>query len=319
MSELPASRRTLRGVLWRWLTGTAALVTSLAFLVGVALRASGYDGDPRLLAVRYATPLPVLAALALAVFMLRWRRPGLLRNLALFCIAGCLAQWWSHSHRAHPPQHAPAELRVAYWNANRPPARAPQTAEFAASLGADILGLGETGATYGYIPRGWRERFADRSIVPMRGGMMLITRGRAELLESGPLRESGIYSVVAVEIDGLAWKVILVDLFAHPWYPRQPAFDMIRELAVRHAGPRLIVMGDFNTPADAPATSALREKLHDAFETAGRGWAETWPMPAPVLSLDHIWLSRETRVLRCEHGWSWLSDHRPVIATVAVE
>ena len=51
----------------------------------------------------------------------------------------------------------------------------------------------------------------------------------------------------------------------------------------------------------------------------GVRYGTPWPVPFPVLSLDHIWLSRDLRALRCAHGGSWLSDHRAVIATVAVE
>jgi vancomycin resistance protein VanJ len=272
-----------------------------------------------LLGVRYATPWPVLAALALGAGLVWWRRWRAAAIVVLVAAGVCIALWASRSYRAFPPAHAPAELCIAYWNAARPPARALHTAEYAAGLGADLLGLGETGADEDYVPRVWREHFADRSIVPMSGGMMLITRGRSELVEQGLLSGSGNYGVVAVEIDGIAWKVIVVDLFAQPWFPRQPAFDRIAELIAQHGRSRLIVMGDFNTPGDAPATAVLRPMLRDAFETAGRGWSETWPVPLPVLSLDHIWLSPDLRALRCEHGWSWLSDHRPVIATVAVE
>ena len=40
-------------------------------------------------------------------------------------------------------------------------------------------------------------------------------------------------------------------------------------------------------------------------------------MPAPVLSLDQVWLGGGLRPLRCEHGVSAWSDHRPVIVDLA--
>jgi hypothetical protein len=310
-------QRTWSRGFWRLLLDGAALGLSLVLLSGLALRIADEVRDPVLLGMRYATPWPVLGALAFTIAALWWKGR---RRCALVALSGAMAAtalWWSRSHRSHPPQHAPAEVRIAYWNAARPPARAPRAAEFAASLQADLLALGETGAGAGYVPKDWRDRFADRTVVPMRGGMMLITRGRATLLEHGLLGGSGNYGIVAVELDGFAWTVIVVDLFAIPWHPRQPAFDHLARLIAEHGGPRLIVLGDFNTPGDAPATAVLRRTMHDAFESAGHGWAETWPVPFPVLSLDHIWLSRDVRALRCEHGWGWLSDHRPVIATVA--
>jgi endonuclease/exonuclease/phosphatase (EEP) superfamily protein YafD len=309
---------TVRAFLRGWLLPAAALPAALLFALGLGLRLADYDGHPVLLAVRYATPWPVLAALAFgAGVLLQWSGRGRAATGCLFAAVACLCAWWQSSHRDHPAQHAPRELRVAYWNAARPPARAHRTADYAASLDADLLGLGETGASSRHAPVAWRERFADRAIAPLGSGMMLVARGSIEVRETGSLGGPGQYGVAVATIDGVEWPVILVDLFAIPWYPRQPAFDRLQALVRQYASPRLIVMGDFNTPGDAPATDVLRHTMHDAFESAGHGWAETWPVPFPVLSLDHIWLSRELRALRCEHGWSWLSDHRPVIATVA--
>ena len=45
------------------------------------------------------------------------------------------------------------------------------------------------------------------------------------------------------------------------------------------------------------------------------GFAPTWPVPCPVLSLDHVWASRSLAVRTCEQGWSLRSDHRPVLFT----
>jgi vancomycin resistance protein VanJ len=313
----PSGPQRLVGRIFAWLRDLAALGAVGIFLAGAAARGAGAVRDAKILALRYATPWPVLAALALFAGVVWWKRRRRVAAIALTAVVVCAGLWWSGSRRSHPPAHAPGEVRLAYWNSARSPERAGLTTEYAAQLGADVLALGETGSGRGKTPRAWYERFADRSIVAMPGGMLLITRGRARLLESGLLGGSGNYGVAAVELDGAAWTFIVCDLFAQPWYPRQPAFDYIGKLIAQYRGPRLVVMGDFNTPGDAPATAVLRGSMRDAFETAGHGWAETWPVPVPLLSLDHIWLSPDLRVLRCEHGWSGLSDHRPVIATVA--
>jgi endonuclease/exonuclease/phosphatase (EEP) superfamily protein YafD len=40
-------------------------------------------------------------------------------------------------------------------------------------------------------------------------------------------------------------------------------------------------------------------------------------MVAPIMSLDHVWLSKHFRVVRCEHRTSIYSDHRAVVVDLA--
>ena len=49
--------------------------------------------------------------------------------------------------------------------------------------------------------------------------------------------------------------------------------------------------GDLNTPRESRGFDELRGFMSHAFETAGRGVAETWPTWAPALSIDHVWSS----------------------------
>ena len=44
---------------------------------------------------------------------------------------------------------------------------------------------------------------------------------------------------------------------------------------------------------------------------AGEGFA--------VLAIDHIWVSRGLDVECARNGWSWLSDHRPIVADLSFE
>lgn len=98
---------------------------------------------------------------------------------------------------------------------------------------------------------------------------------------------------------------------------RGPAFAELTEAVRPHLGRNLIVLGDFNTPRESVFFIPLRAEMTHAFEAAGRGLAETWPLPLPMLNLDQIWTNRGLRVRHCEHGYSFRSDHRAVIADFA--
>ncbi|MGE0710801.1 MAG: hypothetical protein AB7N76_02055 [Planctomycetota bacterium] len=52
---------------------------------------------------------------------------------------------------------------------------------------------------------------------------------------------------------------------------------------------------------------------------AGRGYLPTWPVPAPVLTIDHAWLGPGLRAARAEARGSWCSDHRALLVDLELE
>ena len=108
--------------------------------------------------------------------------------------------------------------------------------------------------------------------------------------------------------------VMIVDFDAIVAYSRKPAFDRLFQLIDAIGDVPLIVMGDFNTPSDSVHFTELRKRMKSAFESAGSGYAKTWPMPLPVLDIDHIWVSRHFEIAACGHRTTFLSDHRAVFA-----
>ena len=84
----------------------------------------------------------------------------------------------------------------------------------------------------------------------------------------------------------------------------------------------VVLMGDFNDRPISVVHRDLRKHFTDAFTAAGRKWGPTFKVGPVPFRLDHIYLSRNIRVLDC-----WVrndpltrlaSDHRPVIASVDV-
>ena len=102
-----------------------------------------------------------------------------------------------------------------------------------------------------------------------------------------------------------------MDLDANPFRSRAAAFEALsRSLEGERSGPRL-VLGDFNTPWESVHFDAFRATMHHAFDRAGSGLSPTWPLPVPLLELDHVW-GREVRFTSCAHEDLGASDHRAV-------
>jgi endonuclease/exonuclease/phosphatase (EEP) superfamily protein YafD len=110
-----------------------------------------------------------------------------------------------------------------------------------------------------------------------------------------------------------ALTLLLVDFEIRLRENRSRAFAQLDELIAAHRDEPLIVMGDFNTPRESVHFDSWRREMREPFATAGHGFAETWPIPLPVLALDQMWLGGRWRAVHCELGWSLQSDHRAII------
>jgi endonuclease/exonuclease/phosphatase family metal-dependent hydrolase len=85
----------------------------------------------------------------------------------------------------------------------------------------------------------------------------------------------------------------------------------------------LVVAGDFNATRYHPSfRRLLSDRLGDAHERRGRGWAATWPRDRwplpPLMRLDHILVSPGIGVRAIREGRGQGSDHRPIIADLVL-
>ena len=143
--------------------------------------------------------------------------------------------------------------------------------------------------------------------------MLLLAKGRITPESTGILETGSYYGLSRVQLGAREVLVLQADLNPTPIADRAPAATKLRALLADHAGQPLSLVGDLNTPRESRQFDPLRRTYRHAFEEAGRGFADTWPLPLPVLSLDQVWVGAPFAVAGCTHGFSVLSDHRPVI------
>jgi endonuclease/exonuclease/phosphatase (EEP) superfamily protein YafD len=286
-----------------------ALVSAVASVAGIAVRLTVRDRLPGLSTLFYATPLPLIAAGLLFAAAVPGRR-----EFRLGCLSAGLAcglWWWSVGWSAGGLAGSESAVRVAYWNVARGRGGYDAVAEELRRLDADVLALGEAVPDTPEMADFWRAALPGRVVVRFGGGLVAAVRGEVADCDSGPLADGGRYGRCRVTVRGRTFTLVAVDLASDPWRSRRPALEALDGLLAGVDGPA-VVMGDFNTPADSAHFAPLRRRFDHAFETAGDGPMLTWPVPLPVLALDHIWVDRRLTVGRCRLGWSWLSDHRSV-------
>ena len=73
--------------------------------------------------------------------------------------------------------------------------------------------------------------------------------------------------------------------------------------------PKTLLMGDFNTPYESVHFKNYKKEYNHSFTIKGNGFRETWFWNIPLLSLDHIWTSKDLKVISSQSIRSWKSDH----------
>jgi vancomycin resistance protein VanJ len=310
----PSGARRFFGFVWRaaWLVG--AWIAAPVVLFGLALRLTVRDDFDPLALFFYATPWAVLFALS-AICLIHWWRRARVRAVALAVSAGCLTMLVIRGFGFASAPGGPSSIRIAYWNVARPEWRLDKILRQADHMNADFLVFGEH-REGPKTPAQWKDHYRGRFVLPLARELLLVAPDEVKRIDGGSLGGAGGCQICRAVVQGREIFLLMVDFTASLERSRKPAFDRLFQIVDAYSEKPLLVIGDFNTPSDSIYFDRLRSRLTSAFETAGRGYAATWPMPIPVLQLDHIWTNKHLRVIRCEHRTSVYSDHRAVIADV---
>jgi endonuclease/exonuclease/phosphatase family metal-dependent hydrolase len=92
----------------------------------------------------------------------------------------------------------------------------------------------------------------------------------------------------------------------------------MKETINGYPGLPVILCGDFNATAESRTYERLGGFLRDAWKEAGRGNGFTFPSGLPARRIDYIWICKQVRPIRTWIPESQASDHRPVVAEVAL-
>ncbi len=187
------------------------------------------------------------------------------------------------------------------------------TADTAHNYDADIIAIVEGSANGESDTQTWKQAFPGYSTSDLRSGMILLARGEVHDVDVYPLPGRGHAFITSVTLHDELIRLVVVDLDPNLFQSRHKSIRKLISLINDMPTPPDFILGDFNTPADSVAMDMLRGQYTNAFEEHGSGYVPTWPMPIPVLQLDHIWIGPRITGLKCEAGWTLQSDHRPLL------
>lgn len=246
------------------------------------------------------------------------------RSLALLTVVIGLAccGWWRQTsfapdHEVFSPRVATARLML--WNLNGAWLGTRALGKIIGAQKPDVAGLLET-----WMPDPLIEEVIQASGIPyhfatvgVEYGMILLVRGDIRDVRTETIARRTQLLAARVTLDAGSAYVALVDVPSYPLRSRSEPLNAIGRVARELRDEQLILFGDFNTPPDSMYFASLRGELRNAFETAGEGYAPTWPMPFPVLTLDQVWLGPAWSAQRCRAHTTLFSDHRYLVCDAA--
>lgn len=281
--------------------------------------------------------LPWIAGVGLALAVIgllsryRWllaglQVPGVVAFIVLY--GGLLLPARSNAQPHNGPQ-----ITVATYNIFALRSDPQRVVDVITSLDADVIGLEEVGPDHAdMIDQALAEKYPYRvlhPLLPVHGVGLL---SRYPILESEmwrPLPDSMLHLYAVIDVEGTPVAVHV----AHPRTPRNAFSPMTynttlrdEELRIlreryleRQNGPQ-VMLCDCNMTDQSDAYQDMREVLHDAHRSIGRGMGFTWPdtsLPWMVLRIDYAWYSHHFTALDVRRGEdAGNSDHLPVIATL---
>lgn len=272
--------------------------------------------------VFYGLPRPLLAILGVLA-------AGLARRLTRreFVLSACLAvilvAWvcYSDVHWMKPTVAKPEQqpLRIVVWNTAHLARGRVVVAEAVRKFEADLIGIVEGGRTSPADLEEWKRLLPGYEVASPQNEALILAKGPIIAHPKVSLGDDSTAMPATVTIGGQTFEIVLVDLLSNVFRSRsEPIRNLARLLDEAPRRPQ-IVMGDFNTPPESLAFRSLRQQYRDTFDAVGVGYRPTWPGPIALLKLDYIWVGPATKAVSCEHVWTTVSDHKPVIVSVIID
>ena len=310
----------------------AELMIWLLIVAGLTLRFTVRDEFHRLGLIYYVTPIPTLPIWVFLAWMLGWysttkrsnsiKQPPrwLFRRSRIALVVGIAFVIWTmysdFAFRSERP--SPDDLRIMFWNISRIQAGTSRIAAQVNSVQPVCFGLVEADRKHILNLDEWQETFPEYKIIGTTFGGLVAVKGDVISEKEVSLQSESNCKQFDLRVNNQEFTLILVDISSDLRRSRRRPIQELTAFVQQLTDRPVIIMGDFNTPDDSTLFEPLRKQFRMAFRERGSGYAATWPIPLPVLTLDQVWFNDRIKLSQCRHGWTLNSDHRPVICDLSV-
>lgn len=244
----------------------------------------------------YIFPLPIIITIILFFTMIIGKK---FRKYNLFLAGILLLSWLGRSFNIHfSDDISETDLEVVFWNASRDNGFEEA---FVENNGIpDILVLVEPKII---DFKRLKQKYADYYIYRTKGNIYLFSKTPVIIeKEVTSKRNSTVVNFKSRDIDFYA-----VDAQGSPDLPRKGEMQFINSQIDKKSN--TIILGDFNLPYESVLFKEIKNNFNHALTEKGNGFRETWFWNIPLLSIDHMWVSKDLKILKTEKIGTFKSDH----------
>jgi hypothetical protein len=245
----------------------------------------------------YALPLPVLLFL---VLISTWCIPKVLKRYNITLALILLTVWLARSFKLTFTDEIPVpKLEIVLWNvannntvldAFKRGATLPDVAVLIEYSAQEVMALKALHPSY-YIYNDTIGKIGIFSKTPLQIKAHIPSRYQTTVVN---FKTKGI-NFYAVDVSGS------IDV------PRSWGLDVVNTAI--STTKNTVVLGDFNVPYESVLLKDLKSNFQHAFSEKGTGFRETWFWGLPILSLDHVWVSKDLEVIKVDKVHTPTSDH----------
>lgn len=244
----------------------------------------------------YMFPLPVLIAI---ILFLSFFLDKTFKKIYFLIAAILLFIWLGRSFKINLSETIkPNDLEVVFWNASRKRGfldafeqnkGVPDVLVIAEGLKNNLEALKRDYPDYHFYV--FKKEIAIFSKTPISGIEKII----------------GSYGTTIIKFKVNTINFFAVDVSGSIDVPRKWSLDFINTHLENKKNK--IILGDFNTPVESKFFKDIKTHFNHAFNQKGNGFRETWCWNIPLLSLDHIWVSKDLKIVKTQKLGTFKSDH----------
>ncbi len=247
----------------------------------------------------YAFPLPIIITIVLLLSICLSKK---MRKINIVVALLLLMVWLGRSFQINSSEDTKeTDIEVVLWNAGH-----HLTLEDAFSVNKsipDVLVLVEYD---GKEIHDIKKKYPHYSFHELQREIAIFSKEKINIINESALKVSS--TVIHFETYGVNFYA--TDLPASIDVPRDWGIDLI-ESSIK-SNKNAVLLGDFNVPYESILLDTIKESFNHALTEKGNGFRETWFWNLPILSLDHIWVSKDLELVKAEKINTWKSDHSMV-------
>ena len=242
----------------------------------------------------YLYPLPIIIVLVLGLSIFLSKRKY---NLILAGIL--LAIWLGRSFKIHIPETINStDLEVVFWNASRDN-NLEETFNENGGI-PDVLVMVESKPN---DLQKFKLKYPNYFLYKSNREMYVFSKNPIQI-ES---QNSSPYSSTVIKFKTNGINFYAVDVQGSTDVPREWELGFVDKQIKTNQN--AIILGDFNLPFESKYLKNIKKSFNHAFNKKGNGFRETWFWNIPLLSIDHIWVSKDLKILKTQKINTFKSDH----------